>query len=91
MLWEILKNVPPEKQPERLEELLSEMGLLHLRKARGFELSGGEKRRVEIVRALATDPAFILLDEPFAGIDPIAIQDIQTNPKQPRHDQKVVL
>ena len=73
ILWEIIKTIPPAQYEARLEELLGEMGLLHLRKARGFELSGGEKRRVEIVRALATDPSFILLDEPFAGIDPIAV------------------
>jgi lipopolysaccharide export system ATP-binding protein len=76
-LWELLGNVPPAKYQSRLEELLGEMGLLHLRHARGVELSGGEKRRVEIVRALATNPSFILLDEPFAGIDPIAIREIQ--------------
>ncbi|MCP4049104.1 MAG: LPS export ABC transporter ATP-binding protein [bacterium] len=76
-LWEIVKNIPPEKYEEKLVELLKEMGLLHLRKSRGIELSGGEKRRVEIVRALATNPSFILLDEPFAGIDPIAVNEIQ--------------
>ncbi len=78
ILWEILKNVPRNKFESRLTELLSEMGLAHLRKAKGMSLSGGEKRRVEIVRALATDPSFILLDEPFAGIDPIAIAEIQS-------------
>lgn len=77
ILWELVKNVPRENYEERLTELLAEMHLLHLRKSKGFELSGGEKRRVEIVRALAIDPAFILLDEPFAGIDPLAIQEIQ--------------
>lgn len=77
ILWEILKNVPQEKYDERLTLLLEEMGIGHLRHSKGVELSGGEKRRVEIVRALATDPSFILLDEPFAGIDPIAVQDIQ--------------
>jgi lipopolysaccharide export system ATP-binding protein len=78
VLWEINKNVKKENYEERLVELLKEMGLLHLRKSRGLELSGGEKRRVEIVRALATDPDFILLDEPFAGIDPIAVGEIQS-------------
>jgi lipopolysaccharide export system ATP-binding protein len=77
ILWEILKNVEPENFNTRLTQLLEEMGISHLRHAKGVELSGGEKRRVEIVRALATDPSFILLDEPFAGIDPIAVQDIQ--------------
>jgi lipopolysaccharide export system ATP-binding protein len=78
ILWEQIKNVPKKNYESRLTELLEEMGISHLRYSRGVELSGGEKRRVEIVRALATDPAFILLDEPFAGIDPIAVQDIQT-------------
>lgn len=61
----------------RLEELLAEFGIEHVRKTRGDSLSGGERRRVEIARCLATDPQFILLDEPFAGIDPIAIDDIR--------------
>jgi lipopolysaccharide export system ATP-binding protein len=77
ILWEIVKTIPKSQYNARLEELLSDMGLLHLRHARGVELSGGEKRRVEIVRALATNPSFILLDEPFAGIDPIAVHEIQ--------------
>lgn len=61
----------------RLEELLEEFGIAHVRKTRGDALSGGERRRVEIARCLATEPQFILLDEPFAGIDPIAIDDIR--------------
>jgi lipopolysaccharide export system ATP-binding protein len=61
----------------RLEELLEEFGVTHVRKTRGDALSGGERRRVEIARCLATEPLFILLDEPFAGIDPIAIDDIR--------------
>ncbi len=61
----------------RLEELLEEFGVTYVRKTRGDSLSGGERRRVEIARCLATDPQFILLDEPFAGIDPIAIDDIR--------------
>ena len=77
ILWETLSIMPPSQYEEKIQELLGEMGLLHLRKARGIELSGGERRRVEIVRALATNPSFILLDEPFAGIDPIAIREIQ--------------
>lgn len=64
-------------QKERLEMLLSEFGLNRVRKSMGNVLSGGERRRTEIARALATDPKFILLDEPFAGIDPIAVEDIQ--------------
>jgi lipopolysaccharide export system ATP-binding protein len=64
-------------QQERLEKLLSEFRLNHVRKNLGIKLSGGEKRRTEIARALATDPKFILLDEPFAGVDPIAVEDIQ--------------
>jgi lipopolysaccharide export system ATP-binding protein len=62
---------------EQLEELLREFNLTHLREQRGMALSGGERRRVEIARALASDPAFILLDEPFAGVDPISVQDIK--------------
>lgn len=61
----------------KMEELLAEFHIAHVRERKGSELSGGERRRVEIARALATDPAFILLDEPFAGIDPIAVADIQ--------------
>ena len=62
---------------ERLDELLEEFGVTHVRKVRGDALSGGERRRVEIARCLATEPQFILLDEPFAGIDPLAIDDIR--------------
>jgi lipopolysaccharide export system ATP-binding protein len=65
------------EQKEKLESLLSEFNLHHVRKSMGDVLSGGERRRTEIARALATDPKFILLDEPFAGIDPIAVEDIQ--------------
>jgi lipopolysaccharide export system ATP-binding protein len=66
-----------EKQKERLEILLDEFGLQNVRKNYGITLSGGERRRTEIARCLAVDPNFILLDEPFAGIDPIAVEDIQ--------------
>ena len=62
---------------QKLEELLDEFGLQHVRKSKGIQLSGGERRRTEIARALAVDPNFILLDEPFAGVDPIAVEDIQ--------------
>ena len=65
------------QQRERLETLLDEFGLQHVRKSPGITLSGGERRRCEIARSLAVDPKFVLLDEPFAGIDPIAVEDIQ--------------
>ncbi len=67
-----------EEQKEKLEILLDEFGLQKIRKSRGDLLSGGERRRTEIARALAVDPKFILLDEPFAGVDPIAVEDIQS-------------
>lgn len=66
-----------DQQNERLEGLLEEFGLSGIRKSKGIQLSGGERRRTEIARALAVDPKFILLDEPFAGVDPIAVEDIQ--------------
>lgn len=66
-----------KEQAEKLESLLDEFGLQHIRKSIGISLSGGERRRTEIARALAVDPKFILLDEPFAGVDPIAVEDIQ--------------
>jgi lipopolysaccharide export system ATP-binding protein len=66
-----------EYQNEKVETLLNEFGLQHIRKSKGIQLSGGERRRTEIARALAIDPKFILLDEPFAGVDPIAVEDIQ--------------
>jgi len=66
-----------DQQKERLETLLDEFGLQQVRKSQGITLSGGERRRCEIARCLAVDPKFILLDEPFAGIDPIAVEDIQ--------------
>jgi len=66
-----------EEQHEKLEILLEEFGLQHIRKSKGVTLSGGERRRTEIARSLAVDPSFILLDEPFAGVDPIAVEDIQ--------------
>lgn len=66
------------ERKERTEKLLEDFGITHIRKTKGYQLSGGERRRTEIARALATNPKFILLDEPFAGIDPIAVEDIMT-------------
>ncbi len=67
-----------KEQDDKLEQLLDEFGLQHIRKSKGIQLSGGERRRTEIARSLAIDPKFMLLDEPFAGIDPIAVEDIQS-------------
>jgi lipopolysaccharide export system ATP-binding protein len=72
-----LQELTREKMNARLEELLQELGISHIRNNAAISLSGGERRRVEIARCLASDPTFILLDEPFAGIDPIAVIDIQ--------------
>lgn len=72
-----MTKLSKEEQRNKLEELIEEFGLDHVRNNRGDVLSGGERRRTEIARALATDPKFILLDEPFAGVDPIAVEDIQ--------------
>lgn len=72
-----MTKLSKKEQAEKLESLLDEFSLHHVRKNRGDLLSGGERRRTEIARALATDPKFILLDEPFAGVDPIAVEDIQ--------------
>jgi lipopolysaccharide export system ATP-binding protein len=72
-----LTKLSRKEQKEKLESLLDEFRLQHVRKSNGDVLSGGERRRTEIARALAVDPKFILLDEPFAGIDPIAVEDIQ--------------
>ena len=70
------KGLSKQAQRDKLESLLDEFGLQHVRKNMGIQLSGGERRRTEIARALAVDPNFILLDEPFAGVDPIAVEDI---------------
>lgn len=72
-----MTNLSKEDREAKLEKLLDEFSLQHVRKNLGNRLSGGEKRRTEIARALATDPKFVLLDEPFAGVDPIAVEDIQ--------------
>jgi lipopolysaccharide export system ATP-binding protein len=72
-----MSDLPKEEQRERAETLLKEFGLERIRKSLGTQLSGGERRRTEIARALALKPSFILLDEPFAGVDPIAVEDIQ--------------
>ncbi len=72
-----MTSMPKQEQREKLEALLDEFGLNHVRKNNGDSLSGGERRRTEIARALVVDPKFILLDEPFAGVDPIAVEDIQ--------------
>jgi lipopolysaccharide export system ATP-binding protein len=72
-----LTSLSKEQQIQKMEDLLEEFGLNHIRKNRGDLLSGGERRRTEIARALATDPKFVLLDEPFAGVDPVAVEDIQ--------------
>jgi lipopolysaccharide export system ATP-binding protein len=71
-------NLTNKEQANKLEQLLDEFGLQHIRKSKGIQLSGGERRRTEIARSLAIDPKFMLLDEPFAGIDPIAVEDIQS-------------
>ncbi len=79
-LLAILETLPltEAERAARLEQLLDELGIKHLRRQRAYQLSGGERRRLEITRALVTEPKFMLLDEPFAGVDPIAVHDIQT-------------
>ncbi|MBI5699601.1 LPS export ABC transporter ATP-binding protein [Candidatus Saganbacteria bacterium] len=77
ILWELMPQIPKNEYETRLVSLLNELGVTHLRKHRAYTLSGGEQRRVEIARALATNPSFLLLDEPFTGIDPKTVADIQ--------------
>ncbi|HLI35685.1 MAG TPA: ATP-binding cassette domain-containing protein, partial [Terriglobia bacterium] len=78
-LMAVLETIPltPHQRRERLEELLEEFGLQKVRRNYGYLLSGGERRRVEVARSLVISPSFVLLDEPFAGIDPLAVLDIQ--------------
>jgi lipopolysaccharide export system ATP-binding protein len=72
-----MTDMPKAERKAKVEQLLEEFSLMHVRKSKGMVLSGGERRRTEIARCLAVDPKFILLDEPFAGVDPIAVEDIQ--------------
>jgi len=72
-----MRDIPKKDRKEKVEKLLEEFSLTHVRKNLGMVLSGGERRRTEIARALAVDPSFVLLDEPFAGVDPIAVEEIQ--------------
>lgn len=71
------RDIPQDERESKLEQLLEELNITHISDSQAYQLSGGERRRVEIARALATDPAFMLLDEPFAGIDPIAVIELQ--------------
>jgi lipopolysaccharide export system ATP-binding protein len=79
------RTMSSKERKEQLEQLLEEFGIGHIRKSKGYMLSGGERRRCEIARALATNPKFILLDEPFAGIDPIAVEEIMQIVRQLKH------
>jgi lipopolysaccharide export system ATP-binding protein len=76
-ILEIRKNLKPEEREDRLQQLMEDLGITHIARQSGISLSGGERRRAEIARALAAAPRFILLDEPFAGVDPISVIEIQ--------------
>ena len=78
LVLEIIKDMKPDSQQEKLKTLLKDLSVSHLATRKGNTLSGGERRRVEIARSLCMDPDFILLDEPFAGVDPIAVEEIQS-------------
>ena len=78
-MLEVVKPISPDQFDSRINELIMDLGLNHVRTSKGYQLSGGEKRRVEIARSLSLNPSFILLDEPFAGVDPIAVSEIQEN------------
>ena len=80
-----LQPLSAEERRRKLEELLADFRITHIRKSKGYMLSGGERRRCEIARAIATSPKFVLLDEPFAGIDPIAVEDIMTIVTELKH------
>ncbi|MBN2057482.1 MAG: LPS export ABC transporter ATP-binding protein [Candidatus Saganbacteria bacterium] len=77
VLWQLMPEIRKNEYEKKLVEILDELGVTHLRKQKAYTLSGGEQRRVEIARALATNPSFILLDEPFTGIDPKTVADLQ--------------
>jgi lipopolysaccharide export system ATP-binding protein len=77
ILWELMPEIPKKEYEARLVALLDELGVTHLRKQKAYSLSGGEQRRVEIARALSINPSFLLLDEPFTGIDPKTVTDLQ--------------
>lgn len=80
-----LQRMSSDQRRERLETLLTDFRIEHIRKSKGYMLSGGERRRCEIARAIATNPKFVLLDEPFAGIDPIAVEDIMSIVRELKH------
>lgn len=86
-----IRDISEQEKENALENLITDFGLSHIRKSKGRELSGGERRRVEIARSLALDPKFVLLDEPFAGVDPLAVSDIQQIIRRLKHKNIGVL